>query len=207
MAVSGKNGFVNYPSKSIKKTIDELKKLPGVGPRLAERIVDYIVEQGTDYIKTFANIFEELSDNIKQCTFCFGYAEDILCSVCNNQKRSRNMLCIVEHPRDVMKIESLNEYNGLYFVLGTVDIQNIDNCMRIKILRERLDKDCIKEVILAMGTDFDSAFIVTYMIEKILSRRGVAVSQLSIGVPFGYPIEFVDTNTLSWAFKSRKYIR
>lgn len=197
----------NYPYKSLKRAIDELKKLPGVGPRLAERMVDYMIEEGPSYLETFYNVFKELADNIKQCKECFGYAESELCSICCSSNRNRELLCIVEYPRNILKIENINEYKGLYFVVGNIDSQNINNNDRIRILQERLSRDNIKEVILALGTDYNSAFTATYITEKMLIPKKITVSQLSIGVPFGYPIEFVDTNTLSWAFKLRKYLR
>ncbi len=197
---------INYPVKSIKVAIDELKKLPGVGPRLAERMVDYIVGQGNEYIEKFANIFNELSKSITLCEMCFGYSESQLCLICSNSRKSHNILCIVNYPRDIAKIESLNEYNGVYYVLGNIDIQNIENNIRIGILKERLIKNNVKEVILALGADYESSFITTYLVEKLLLPSKIRVSQLAIGVPFGYPIEFIDTNTLSFAFKSRRYI-
>ncbi len=206
MSVIKKNSSIGYPFKTIKRVIDELKKFPGVGPRLAERIVDYAVDQGSNYIEIFANAFKELSTHIKQCKKCFGYAESNLCTICSSNSRSNNILCIVEYPRNILKIENLNEYKGLYFVLGSVDIENIDNNHRIKVLQERLNEENIKEVIFALGSDYNSAFITKYIVEKIILPKKVMVSQLSIGVPYGYPIEYVDTNTLLWAFKLRKYI-
>ncbi|MFN7181132.1 MAG: toprim domain-containing protein [Planctomycetota bacterium] len=197
---------VSYPVKSIKAVIEELKELPGVGPRLAERIVDYIIEQGIPYIEKFANLFYELSRKMKLCSMCFGYSEQQLCSICTDSKKVKNILCIVQYPRDILKIESLNEYNGLYYVLGNVEPERIENAERIKILHERIRRNNIREVILALGTDFESSFIATYIVEKLLLPNKVKVSQLAIGVPYGYPLEFVDTNTLTFAFRAKKYI-
>jgi recombination protein RecR len=202
-----KNGYSEYHLKSVKKVLDELRRFPGVGPRLAERIVDFIIEEGNNYIEKLSDTLKELSRNVKCCNRCFGYAEDNLCAICSNPKREQNMLCVVQYPRDVLKLESLKEYNGLYFVLGNLDINNLEKSERLKFFKERVGSGKIKEVILALGTDFDSTFVLTYLTEKILMHSNILVSHLSVGVPFGYPIEFVDTNTLSFAFKQRKYIR
>ncbi len=204
--ISKKISKINYPVKSIKVAIDELKKLPGVGQRLAERIVDYIMDQGSEYVEKFANIFHELSKNVKLCKMCFGYSEQPICFICSDNRKLTNILCIVQYPRDILKIESLNEYNGLYFVLGNIDIENIEKNKRIEILKERLKNNNIKEIILASCSDYDGSYITTFLVEKLLLPSKVKISQLAIGIPFGYPIEFIDTNTLSFAFKLRKYI-
>jgi recombinational DNA repair protein RecR len=106
-----------------------------------------------------------------------------------------------------LKIESLGEFSGRYFVLGNINIREIEENLRIKILKERIKNSGVKEIVFAVGADYNGTYILNYLVEKVLSQYNISVYEVSIGVPLGYPLEFVDTNTLRWAFKYKRLVR
>lgn len=193
-----------YPA-SLAKLMDELSRLPGIGPKSAQRIALFMVKRGPQDAQRLADALLAAAVNTKHCRECFSLSEDDLCSVCANVSRDRSVICVVEEPRDVLAFERGLSFRGLYHVLGGV-ISPMDGVgpeqLHLGELLNRLRDSTVQEVILATSSTIEGEATATYL-AKLIAPAGVNVSRLATGVPVGGDLDYVDEVTLSRALDGR----
>lgn len=189
----------------VQELIDELGRLPGVGPKSAQRIAFYLLQSEDDQAKKLAQVLLEVKDRVKFCEVCGNVTEDPTCSICRDARRNQTLICVVEESKDVQAIERTREFRGLYHVLGGA-ISPIDGVgpdqLRIKELMTRLSNPEIQEVIIATDPNLEGEATATYL-TRMLSTLGVTVSRLASGLPVGGDLEYADEVTLGRAFAGR----
>ena len=183
-----------------------LSRLPGIGPRSAERIALHIVQTDPARIRTLAEALLQARQRIQLCPECGGLTEAIPCGLCADPRRDRALLCVVERPVDIISIEKAGAFGGLYHVLGgklspTSGVEPED--LRIDSLEQRLQRESVREVVLALGTDVEGD-ATGYYLAKRLGARGVKVTRIAHGLPAGSGLEFADQITLSRALEGRR---
>lgn len=195
---------MQYP-KAFQSLIAHFSALPSVGPKMAERIVLYLFKQDPEKLQHFAESLEELP-RLKSCTRCFHIAENELCDICANGRRETTTLCVVEEPLDVIAIERIGIYNGLYHVLGgLLESGKNDNSgnLRISELLNRVTNEGIKEVILATNPTTEGDLTALYL-KKKLGPSMVKITRIGRGLATGGDIEYADEQTLSAALTNRR---
>lgn len=192
----------------IQELIDELGRLPGVGPKSAQRIAFYLLQADEDQAKRLAEVLTEVKERVRFCEQCGNVAEAELCNICRDPRRSKASICVVEESKDVQAIERTLEFKGLYHVLGGAisPIEGIgpDN-LRIKELVARLADPEIKEVIIATDPNLEGEATATYL-TRMLSPMGMTISRLASGLPVGGDLEYADEITLGRAFEGRRTV-
>ncbi len=191
-----------YP-KAFQKLIKNLSSLPSVGPKMAERLVLFLFKQDIEKIRDFAENLLEIK-NMRICHKCFNIAEAELCEYCKSKDRDQHSICVVEEPLDIISLERTKVYNGLYHVLGGV-IQVGDSGTDLKIpeLLSRIEKEEIKEVILATNPTTEGDATSLYLKRKLLPLN-VKITRLGRGLSTGADLEYADELTLSEALTNRK---
>jgi|SRR6185369_2240695 len=195
---------MQYP-KVFQSLISHFSSLPSVGPKMAERIVLYLFKQDAEKLQSFAESLEELP-RLKSCTRCFHIAESDLCNICMDTRREQKVLCVVEEPLDVISIERIDIYHGLYHVLGGVlESGKNDNSANLKIpeLLARVHDEEIKEVILATNPTTEGDMTALYL-KKKLEPYSAKITRIARGMSTGGDIEYADEITLSSALTNRK---
>ena len=192
----------------IQELIDELGRLPGVGPKSAQRIAFYLLQTDEDQAKRLAEVLTEVKERVRFCEKCGNVAEAELCNICRDPRRSKASICVVEESKDVQAIERTREFKGLYHVLGGAisPIEGIgpDN-LRIKELVARLADPEIKEIIIATDPNLEGEATATYL-TRMLSPMGITISRLASGLPVGGDLEYADEITLGRAFEGRRTV-
>jgi recombination protein RecR len=193
-----------YP-KAFQKLIKNLASLPSVGPKMAERLVLFLFKQDAEKIKEFAENLLEIK-NMRFCKKCFNISEGDTCEYCKDEKRDHKTICVVEEPLDIISIERTKAYQGLYHVLGGV-IQVGDNGQDLKIneLLNRIEKEKISEIILAMNPTTEGDATALYLKRKI-QPLNVKITRLGRGLSTGADLEYADEITLSEALTNRKVL-
>jgi len=190
----------------IQNLIDELGRLPGVGPKSAQRIAFHILQTDRDDVERLVDALREVTEKVRFCSICFNISEDETCRICRDPRRDRTAICVVEESKDVAAIERTREFHGLYHVLGG-SISPIDGIgpggLRIRELCQRLVDQTITEVILATDPNLEGEATATY-IARLLLPMGVTVSRLASGLPVGGDLEYADEITLGRAFAGRR---
>ena len=190
----------------IQNLIDELGRLPGVGPKSAQRIAFHILQTDRADVEHLVDALREVAEKVRFCSVCFNISEDELCRVCRDPRRDRAAICVVEESKDVAAIERTREFHGLYHVLGGA-ISPIDGIgpaeLRIRELCQRLADETVTEVILATDPNLEGEATATY-IARLLLPMGVTVSRLASGLPVGGDLEYADEITLGRAFAGRR---
>ena len=193
----------------IQDLIDELGRLPGIGPKGAQRIAFHILATDKADVERLAATLREVTEKVRFCEVCFNISEEETCRVCRDPRRDRTAICVVEESKDVMAIERTHEFRGLYHVLGGA-ISPIDNVgpadLRISELCKRLADGTVTEVILATDPNLEGEATATF-ISRLLIPMGVTVSRLASGLPVGGDLEYADEVTLGRAFSGRRQIR
>jgi len=194
-----------YPSKLLGKAIDQLNTLPGVGKRTALRLALFLLRQSKAEVKDFGEAIIKLRTEINYCKQCYNISDEEFCGICSNPKRIDEQICVVEDIRDVMAIENTAQFRGKYHVLGGI-ISPMDGIgpsdLRINELMERLEKDKVEEVILALSTTMEGD-TTNYYLYKQLKERKVSVSTLAQGIASGDELEFADELTLGRSIINR----
>ncbi|HHV78650.1 MAG TPA: recombination protein RecR [Firmicutes bacterium] len=195
-----------YPD-SMLKLIERLTKLPGIGPKTAQRLAYYIVTLPESEVKNLAESMVVARQKIIYCSSCFNLSETDPCEICSNPFRDKSTICVVEQPRDVVAMEKTGQYKGLYHVLhGAISpLEGIGpEDLRVKELLKRVEagKD-VTEVILATNTDVEGETTAMY-VAKLLKPLGLKVTRIAHGVPVGGDLEFADQITLSRALEGRR---
>ncbi len=190
----------------IGKLINEFSKLPGVGAKTAQRYAYKVVNMSDDDAKRFAEAIINVKKNVRYCKICGNFSEDDICDIC--KLRGRDTICVVKEPKDVVAIEKLNEYNGVYHVLhGTISpLDGIGpNDIDIKGLLKRISDGGVKEVIMATNPDVEGEATAMY-ISSLIKPLGITVTRLAHGIPVGTDLEYADEVSLARAFVDRKTI-
>ncbi|MBU1683888.1 recombination mediator RecR, partial [Patescibacteria group bacterium] len=191
--------------------INQFSKLPGIGPRAAERHVFYLLKQTDEELQNFSKYVLELKNNITICQNCFAISENNPCLICSDTKRNQTILCIVSNSRDMLTIESTRQYGGLYFILGGIisAVQNINPAqLNIKQLINKLQQGNIQEIIIALNSTVDGETTAMYLVKllKSLKLNNIKITRLAKGLPMGSDIEYADEITLSNALKYRNQV-
>ena len=192
----------------VQELIDELSRLPGVGPKSAQRIAFHLLQTEDDQAKRLAQVLLEVKERVRFCEVCGNVSEEDRCNICRDTRRNQTMICVVEESKDVQAIERTREYRGLYHVLGGA-ISPIDGIgpdqLRIKELMTRLSDSAITEVILATDPNLEGEATATYL-ARLIKPLDIKVSRLASGLPVGGDLEYADEVTLGRAFEGRRNV-
>ncbi len=198
---------MEYPN-SIKKLIKTFSKLPGIGPKSAEKLTFYILNNTEEFAQEFSHQIITVKNKIKNCSICGNYSEDEICPICQDYKRDKFKICVVESPKEIITIEKLNIYNGLYHVLFGV-IAPLDGIgpdkLNIKKLIDRLKNNNIEELIIATNPTPEGDTTAVYL-TKILKEFNLNITRLAYGIPVGANIDYTDMVTLTKSFLNRNKI-
>lgn len=196
-----------YPD-SIERLIENFEKLPSIGRKTAERLAFYVLESRNIEVKEFLDSIVDAKKKLKYCSKCFNISEKDPCDICTNANRDKSIICVVEGVRDIVAIERMDEYKGLYHVLqGTLSpMHNIGpEDIRIKELMERIKKEKIKEVILATNPRVEGEATAMY-IAKQVKDLGIKTTRIAHGIPVGGDLEYTDEVTIYKALEGRREI-
>jgi len=192
----------------VQDLIDELGRLPGVGPKSAQRIAFHILGEDPEDVKRLAEVLLEVKEKVQFCEICGNVAQNPQCRICLDPKRDSSVLCVVEEPKDVVAIEKTREFRGGYHILGG-SINPIDGVgpddLRIRELMLRLADGSVTEVILATDPNLEGEATATYL-SRLLVPLGLTVSRLASGLPVGGDLEYADEITLGRAFAGRRQV-
>ena len=191
-------------SPALKELVEQLAKLPGLGPKSAARIALHVLRTSKSEVNALARALTEVKTRIKFCTVCFNLTEEDPCSICRDPKRDRSLICVVEAPGDVLIIEKTKGYRGLFHVLGGA-LSPLDGIspedLRVRELLNRVDTS-VNEVIIATNPTTEGDATALYL-AQILGPKGVRVTRIARGVPVGSDLEHVDEVTLTKALEGR----
>ncbi len=194
---------------AIQELIDELGRLPGVGPKSAQRIAFHILQSESVDIQRLVEAIREVKERVKFCEICGNVSEDLQCRICRDPKRELHAICVVEESKDVQAIEKTREFRGRYHVLGGA-ISPIEGIgpenLRIKELMTRLADGAVTEVILATDPNLEGEATATYL-ARLIKPLGLTVTRLASGLPVGGDLEYADEVTLGRAFEGRRTIQ
>lgn len=188
----------------IERLTEYFRSLPGVGKKTAQRYAFYIIENGRDKAENFAKAIMDVKDNVKLCRECGNYTSTEVCPIC--QTRNQKLICVVQQPKDILAMEKVKNFDGVYHVLfGCINpLENKGpNDIKIKELLARVNKNGVQEVIMATNPDVEGEATSMY-IAKLLKPLGVKVTRLAQGITIGSDIEFADEVTLEKALRSRQ---
>ncbi len=194
-----------YP-ECLKNLIECLKDFPGVGDKSAERMAFAIMNFDKERITFFSDSLIAVRDNIRRCSVCNNITDKEVCSICSNDARKKDVIFVVEKPKDVILFEKINYFNGVYHVLdGLISpLEGINpEDINIKRLIERIDEDNVKEVILALKPSIEGETTMQY-IRKLLENKNVKVTKIATGIPIGTDMEYIDSMTLELSLEERK---
>ena len=190
----------------ISDLIDELSKLPGIGPKSAQRLAFHILKTNRVDAERLAEAIIHLKDKVKFCPVCYNVTDEPLCEYCSDSRRDDSLICVVEEPRDIVAMERTGEFRGRYHVLGAA-ISPIDGVgpedLRIKELLKRLDNDTVKEIIVATNPNIEGEATAMYL-TKLIKPLGIVVTRLASGLPVGGDLEYADEVTLGSALRGRR---
>jgi recombination protein RecR len=191
---------------AISKLVQEFSKLPGIGPKSAQRITFHLLRSSEEQAKSLAEALLSLKQRITLCSICFNVTESDPCPICRHHERDTSQVCIVEQPQDVLALEHTGIYKGLYHVLhGAISpTEGIGaDDIRIRELMSRLQNSPVKEVILATNTNLEGEQTAMYL-SQLVSPLGIKVTRLARGLPFGTELEYADDVTLTRALEGRQ---
>ena len=200
---------MNEYSDPLKKLIEEFKKMPGIGPKSAQRLAFYILSISKSEAAALSASVLEVKEKIRHCAHCFNLTDKDVCSICDDKSRDRSVICVVEEPKDLIAIEKTGEYKGNYHILGGV-ISPLDGVspenLRIKELLQRLGKNNVKEIILALNPSTEGEATVIYL-TKLIKPLGIELSRIACGLPIGSDMDYADPVTLIKSIEGRRTIK
>jgi recombination protein RecR len=192
----------------VQELIDELGRLPGIGPKSAQRIAFHILQTESFDVSRLASVLVEVREKVKFCDICGNVSEELTCGICRDPRRDPTYICVVEEAKDVVAIERTREFRGLYHVLGGA-ISPIDGIgpddLRIRQLMTRLADGTVTEVIIATDPNLEGEATATYL-SRLLKTLEIKVSRLASGLPVGGDLEYADEVTLGRAFEGRRTV-
>jgi recombination protein RecR len=192
----------------VQSLIDELGRLPGIGPKSAQRIAYHLLKVDAEDARRLARAITEAKERVSWCRRCFNYAEGDLCTFCRDDRRDAHLVCVVEEPRDIVAIERTGEFKGRYHVLqGAISpIEGIGpEQLRVKELLGRVNDEGITEIILATNPNIEGEATAMYL-ARILKPLGVRVTRIASGLPVGGDLEYADEVTLGRALEGRREV-
>ena len=191
---------------AVQDLIDELGRLPGVGPKSAQRIAFHLLAADGADVKRLVHALEEVKDKVRFCRVCGNVAEEVECRICRDPRRDLTVVCVVEEPKDVVAVERTREFKGRYHVLGGA-ISPMDGVgpddLRIRELMVRLADGTVTELILATDPNLEGEATATYL-ARLIKPMGLRVTRLASGLPVGGDLEYADEVTLGRAFEGRR---
>jgi len=200
---------MNYYARPVARLINELAKLPGIGPKTAQRLAFYLLNAPADVALNLARALEEARSSIRYCSVCGNFTDEDPCFICRDGRRRRDIICVVERPRDVVAMEKTRGFNGLYHVLHGA-ISPMDGIgpeqLNIKSLLRRLDGGGVCEVILATNPNVEGDATALYL-AGLLKPLGVMVTRIAHGLPVGADLEYADEITLSKSLEGRQEMK
>jgi len=195
-------------SNIFNELVRSFSRFPGVGRRSAERMVFHILKMNREQVKELSGKMEEIHNHIKPCKMCNNFSTKDICSICSSFKRDKDVICVVEEPKDIMAIEKTSRYNGLYYcLLGSISpMEGLGGeDLDLRKLINRIEKGEIKEITISTDPDNDGELTAQFLIQK-LSRYKVKIYRIAIGIPLGTQIEYIDSATLGKALLERKAV-
>ena len=195
-----------YYARPLSQLLEQLEKLPGIGPKSAQRLAFHILRAPREETQMLAQAIGDVRDKIKPCTCCGNFTDEEICDICLDPRRDETLLCIVAEPRDLMAIESSGEFRGRYHVLGGVmsPIEGIGpDQLNVPNLMKRLAEESIGEVVLALSPTVEGETTSNYL-ANLLKPRGIRTTQLARGLPFGGALDFADQMTIAGALRGRR---
>ena len=192
----------------IQNLIDELGRLPGVGPKSAQRIAFYLLQSDPEDVRRLVNALIQVSEQVRFCVTCGNVSADEQCRICRDPRRDASVLCVVEEPKDVVAVEKTREFRGRYHVLGGAisPIEGIGpDDLRVRELVTRLASGEVTEIILATDPNLEGEATATYL-ARLLKPMGLRVTRLASGLPVGGDLEYADELTLGRAFEGRRLL-
>ena len=194
-----------FSSSLLENAVNEFAKLPGIGKKTALRLVLHLIKQDETAVKQFSGAIAHMREAIKFCSRCHNISDTALCNICSNTSRKQEMLCVVENIRDVIAIESTQQFNGLYHVLGGI-ISPLDGIgpeqINISSLISRVEKENITEIIFALNANVQGDTTI-YYISKKLKGNPVKITTIARGIAFGGELEYADEMTLAKSISNR----
>lgn len=195
-------------AETLNRLIAELQRMPGIGPKSAQRLAFFILQSSGRDIEKLLIAIKEAKNKLKHCSNCFNITDIDPCKICDNQSRENHSICVVAEPKDLVAMERSREYNGKYHVLGGL-ISPLDGIgpesLRIKELLARLEKEEIKEVILAISPTTEGEATNIYL-TKLIKPLGIKLTRVAYGLPIGADMDYADEATLSKALQGRREI-
>ena len=197
---------MSFSIRCLQKLLYEIQKWPGVGPRSAQKLILHLLKKRGEDIPALVNALQDIMSHIQLCKECFGWAENSkICAICENSSRDHQVLCVVENPFDVFRIEDSNTFQGDYHVLhGLISpLNNIHpESLTIDSLIKKINEKKVKEIILTLDTSLEGDTTALYLVNQ-LKHLDTKVSKLALGIPMGSPLDFVDDQTLWQAMENR----
>ncbi len=200
---------MHYYAEPVARLIEELGKLPGIGPKTAQRLAFYLLNTDPAEARELAKAIIHAREKIRYCSVCSNLTDQEVCQICQDESRHRSVICVVEEPRDVVAIERTREYKGLYHILQGVisPMEGVGpNELKIKELLMRLKDNDLSEVIIATNPNIEGEATAMYL-ARLIKPLGIKVTRLAHGLPVGGDLEYADEVTLSKAFEGRREIK
>lgn len=196
---------MNYYGTQVTNLIEELRRLPGIGSKSAQRLAFHIINMPEEHVEHLAEVLVSARKNIRYCKCCCTLADREICPICSSDKRDHSTIMVVEHTQDLAAYEKTGQYNGVYHVLQGTLVPSLGkgpDDIRFKELEERLDNTPVKELILATNSSLDGEATAMYITKKV-KPRGIRITRIASGVPIGGELEYIDEVTLSRALDGR----
>ena len=195
-----------YYARPLAQLLEQLEKLPGIGPKSAQRLAFHILRAPREDTEKLAQAVRDVRDKIKPCARCGNFTDEEICAICLDPRRETGAICVVAEPRDLMAIENSGEFRGKYHVLGGV-MSPLDGIgaeqLTISALMQRLESEGLQEAILALSPTVEGETTANYL-ANLLKPRGLRVTQLARGLPFGGDLDYADQMTIAGAMRGRR---
>jgi len=192
-------------ARPLARLIEELERMPGIGPKSAQRLAFYLLDLPKEDAQALAEAIQEVKEKIQACSTCFNFTDQDQCSLCQDERRDRSQICVVAEPRDLIAMENTGEYRGVYHVLHGL-ISPIDGVepddLTIQPLLERLQGGQVKEVILATNPVVEGDATALYL-AKLIKPLGIKVTRIALGLPVGGDLDYADQVTVARALEGR----
>lgn len=200
--------YLKY-AKPLARLIEEFSKMPGIGPKTAQRLAFYILKSSPENARNLANAVIEAKEKVKNCSICGNITDQDICEICQSKDRDKSIICVVEGVKDLVALERTGEYKGVYHILEGA-ISPLDGIepenLKIEVLMKRLRTENIREVILATNPNIEGEVTASYL-AKLIHPLQIKVTRIAYGVPIGGSLEFADEVTLTQALLGRQEVR
>ena len=196
---------MNY-ARPLARLLGELEKLPGIGPKSAQRLAFHLLRLPAEEARQLADAILEVKERIGSCSRCFNFTDQPLCEICTSDRRDPSLLCVVAEPRDLLAMERTNEFTGRYHVLGGVisPMEGIGpEALRVRELIERIEKEGVREVVLATNPTVEGDTTAMYL-ARLIKPFGARVTKIAFGLPVGGDLDYADQATLIQALEGRR---